>query len=83
MPRGRADGLRFRATDQDWERGDGPEITAGPSEALALAIGGRAVALGDLDGPGLPVLRSRIGSPDPPAARSALAPTFSIAPGRR
>ena len=60
MPRGRADGLRFRATDQDWERGDGPEIT-GPSEALALAIGGHAVALGGLDGPGLPVLRSRIG----------------------
>lgn len=59
VPRGRADGLRFRATDQDWAHGDGPEIT-GPSEALALAIGGRAVVLGDLAGPGLPVLRSRL-----------------------
>ena len=34
----------------------GPEIT-GPAGALALAIGGRAVALDDLAGPGLAVLR--------------------------
>lgn len=40
VPRGRTDGLRFRATDQDWAYGQGPEIS-GPSEALALAIGGR------------------------------------------
>ncbi len=59
VPRGRTDGLRFRATDQDWVQGDGPEIS-GPSEALALAIGGRAVALDDLAGPGLPVLRGRL-----------------------
>ena len=61
VPRGRTDGLRFRATDQDWVQGDGPEIS-GPSEALALAIGGRAVALDDLAGPGLPVLRGRLAS---------------------
>jgi hypothetical protein len=60
VPRGRVDGLRLRATDQEWAQGQGPEIT-GPSEALALAIGGRAVALDDLAGPGLPVLRSRLG----------------------
>jgi len=59
VPRGRTDGLRFRAADQDWAHGDGLEIT-GPSEALAVAIGGRAVALDDLAGPGLPVLRSRL-----------------------
>ena len=45
---------------QKWAQGQGPEIT-GPSEALALAIGGRAVALDDLAGPGLPVRRSRLG----------------------
>jgi hypothetical protein len=39
--------------------GQGPEIS-GPSEALALAIGGRPVALDDLAGPGLPVLRGRL-----------------------
>lgn len=60
VARGRLDGLRFRATDQDWAHGDGLEIT-GPSEALALAIGGRAVALDDLAGPGLPVLGNRLG----------------------
>jgi hypothetical protein len=59
VPRGRTDGLRFRATDQDWSHGQGPEIT-GPSEALALAIGGRRVALDDLAGPGVPVLRGRL-----------------------
>jgi uncharacterized protein (TIGR03083 family) len=59
VPRGRTDGLRFRATDQDWAYGQGPEIS-GPSEALALAIGGRPVALDDLAGPGLPVLRDRL-----------------------
>jgi uncharacterized protein (TIGR03083 family) len=59
VPRGRTDGLRFRATDQDWAHGQGAEIT-GPAEALALAIGGRPVALDDLAGPGLPVLRDRL-----------------------
>ena len=59
VPRGRGDGLRFRATDQDWAQGNGLEVR-GPSEALALAIGGRAVALDDLAGPGLPLLRSRL-----------------------
>ncbi len=60
MPRGRVTGLRLRATGQEWAQGQGPEVT-GPSEALALAIGGRAVALDDLAGPGLTVLCSRLG----------------------
>jgi uncharacterized protein (TIGR03083 family) len=59
VPRGRTDGLRFRATDQGWAHGQGAEIT-GPAEALALAIGGRPVARDDLAGPGLPVLRDRL-----------------------
>jgi hypothetical protein len=56
--RGRLTGLRLRATDQDWSAGDGPEV-AGPSEAIALAATGRAVALDDLAGEGLPILRAR------------------------
>lgn len=56
--RGRLDGLRLRATDQDWAHGDGAEV-AGPSEALALAMLGRTVALGDLTGDGVAVLRGR------------------------
>jgi uncharacterized protein (TIGR03083 family) len=43
----------------DFLTSPGPEIS-GPSEALALAIGGRPVALDDLAGPGLPVLRGRL-----------------------
>jgi hypothetical protein len=48
-----------RATDQDWAHGQGPEVT-GPSETLALAIGGRPMALDDLAGPGLTVLHGRL-----------------------
>ena len=60
VPTGRLDGLYFRATDQEWSSGGGLEL-AGPSEALALAIAGRPVALADLDGGGVPVLRARLG----------------------
>ena len=60
VPAGRLDGLHFRATDQNWTSGGGPEV-AGPSEALALAITGRPVALADLDGEGVPMLRARLG----------------------
>jgi len=56
--RGRLAGLRLRATDQAWSAGDGPEVT-GPAEALALAMTGRGVALADLSGAGVAVLRSR------------------------
>jgi uncharacterized protein (TIGR03083 family) len=56
--RGRADGLHFRATDQVWAHGTGPQV-AGPSEALALAIAGRDAALADLAGDGVPLLRAR------------------------
>lgn len=57
MPAGRLTGLTLGATDQEWRSGDGREV-AGPSEALALAMAGRPVALADLDGDGLPVLRT-------------------------
>jgi uncharacterized protein (TIGR03083 family) len=58
-PRRRLAGLRFETTDLDWSWGDGP-ILAGPAEALALAMTGRTVALGELDGDGVPILRNRL-----------------------
>jgi uncharacterized protein (TIGR03083 family) len=64
VPTGRLDGLALRATDQDWSwnaaDGSGEEV-AGPSEALAIALSGRSVALADLDGPGVATLRERLG----------------------
>ena len=52
-------GLTLRATDQDWSWGAGAEL-AGPSEALAMAVGGRSVALDDLAGEGVETLRARL-----------------------
>jgi hypothetical protein len=54
------DGISLRATDQDWSWGSGAELS-GPSEALAMAVGGRYVALDDLAGEGVDVLRGRLG----------------------
>ena len=62
LARGRLDGLRLAATDQDWSYGDGVEVT-GPSEALAMAISGRSVAATDLKGAGTALLTERLGTP--------------------
>jgi uncharacterized protein (TIGR03083 family) len=51
-------GVRLRATDVTWQHGDGPEV-AGPAIALLLAMTGRQVALDDLTGDGVAVLRDR------------------------
>ena len=56
--RKRAMGIGFVATDMDWSAGEGPEVR-GPGEALLMAINGRASALDDLQGPGVPILASR------------------------
>lgn len=58
-PRRRVAGLRFEAADLDWSTGTGPLVT-GPAEALMLAMTGRGVALSELDGPGVAVLRRRL-----------------------
>lgn len=55
----RVAGLRLRATDADWSRGDGP-VVQGPAMALLMATAGRPAALEDLDGPGLETLRARM-----------------------
>ncbi len=44
--------VRLTATDADLSIGEGPEV-AGPALSLLLAVSGRRVALGDLDGPGV------------------------------
>jgi uncharacterized protein (TIGR03083 family) len=56
-------GLRLAATDGPFttgETGDAPEVT-GPTLALVMVMAGRAAHLDDLDGPGLPTLRERLG----------------------
>ncbi|WP_227982937.1 maleylpyruvate isomerase family mycothiol-dependent enzyme [Nocardia spumae] len=59
-PRRYTRGLRFAATDLDWSSGAGPEVR-GPAEALILAVVGRPIALDELTGDGVPILRQRYG----------------------
>jgi hypothetical protein len=51
-------GVRLRATDLDWQCGDGPEIR-GPGEAILYAMLKKRVLLDKLDGDGVAVLTSR------------------------
>ena len=51
-------GVKLRATDIEWTTGEGPEV-AGPGEALLMAMCGRKVALDDLTGDGVAVMRAR------------------------
>lgn len=53
--RKRTKGLRLEATDMDWTWGDGP-LVRGPGETLLLAMLGRAHAVADLQGDGVPQL---------------------------
>ena len=54
----RVDGVTLQATDADWRRGSGPEVS-GSMIALLMAITGRTAALDDLTGDGVAVLRGR------------------------
>lgn len=60
VPRKRLRGLRFEAADFEWSSGEGA-LVRGTGEALLLAITGRAVALDDLEGDGVALLRERLG----------------------
>jgi uncharacterized protein (TIGR03083 family) len=62
-PKKTVTGLRLVATDVEWSRGDGPAVE-GPGEAIVMAAAGRRVALDDLRGDGVEVLRDRV-SPAP------------------
>jgi uncharacterized protein (TIGR03083 family) len=50
------DAYRLVATDTDWSRGDGPEVS-GPIGSLLLLLTGRSAGLTRLDGPGADALR--------------------------
>lgn len=55
----RIKGLRLVADDLDWTHGQGQELR-GPGEAIMMAVSGRAHALSDLSGLGLPILAGRV-----------------------
>jgi uncharacterized protein (TIGR03083 family) len=57
--RRRARGLRLVAPDIGWWAGSGPEVR-GPGEAILMALNGRAGAVDQLTGDGVPVLAGRI-----------------------
>jgi uncharacterized protein (TIGR03083 family) len=52
-------GLQLRADDGPFATGTGPLVT-GSTLALVMSMAGRAPYVGELDGPGLPTLRSRL-----------------------
>jgi len=54
-----ARGVRLVPDDLDWSHGSGPEVT-GPAEAMLMAIAGRRSAIGQLAGPGQPVVAGRL-----------------------
>jgi uncharacterized protein (TIGR03083 family) len=54
-----ARGVRLVASDLDWSHGSGPEVS-GPAEAMLMAITGRPCAVGELTGPGQPVVAARL-----------------------
>lgn len=56
-----AAGLQLRADDGPFATGSGPLVT-GPTLALVMSVAGRAPYLDQLDGPGVPMLRSRLHS---------------------
>lgn len=55
----RVAGLRLTASDLDWSHGDGPEVR-GPAEALVMTMAGRSVAIDELSGEGVVVLKRAI-----------------------
>jgi hypothetical protein len=59
VPRGRADGLRFEATDVDRVAGPGPATVRGAALAIGGALCGRRVWLDELSGDGVARLASR------------------------
>jgi hypothetical protein len=62
VPAGRLHGIGLCATDIRRTWGSGAEIR-GSVSALMLAVCGRSALLHILDGPGLPLLRRRMGLP--------------------
>jgi uncharacterized protein (TIGR03083 family) len=59
VPQGLLAGVRFEATDLDWHTGDGAAVR-GTGEAILLTMTGRKIAVFDLEGPGVDLLRGRL-----------------------
>lgn len=59
--RKRGKGLALSTSDVDWRHGDGLSV-AGRAEYVLAALTGRAAALDELTGDGVPVLRQRCGT---------------------
>ena len=57
--RSNAAGLRLRADDGPFASGAGP-LVSGSTLALVMSMAGRARYLGQLKGPGVPILRARL-----------------------
>jgi hypothetical protein len=62
--------LQLKADDGPFATGTGPLVTGspghrvtGPTLALVMGMAGRLPYLAELDGPGVPILRSRIQAP--------------------
>ncbi|MDZ5078725.1 maleylpyruvate isomerase family mycothiol-dependent enzyme [Nesterenkonia sp. HG001] len=75
VPPGRIAGLELIAVDAGWQAGVGAPVR-GMLEALALGVTGRAVALDELEGPGVALLRTRLleeatPGPEGPLGKSA------------
>jgi len=51
------DGVRFEATDIDWNSGTDGVLVRGTADALIKAMSGRTGALDELEGDGVEVLR--------------------------
>jgi len=60
-PKKNVAGLKLGATDLAWSAGEGP-VVEGPGEAIVLAAAGRKVALADVTGDGVIVLKERLGA---------------------
>jgi hypothetical protein len=54
-----AAGLQLRADDGPFATGTGP-LVSGSTLALVMSMAGRVPYLAELDGPGMPTLRSRL-----------------------
>lgn len=54
-----ARGVRLVTTDLDWSHGSGPEVL-GAAEAVLMAVAGRWSVVGELAGPGQPLVAGRM-----------------------
>ena len=62
--------VHLRVEDGSWQAGAGPDVVGAAGALLLLATGRSEAALGQLDGPGVPLLRDRLA----PRSRSAERP---------